>query len=149
MKIPETTSVRVSLEPPKRTPLPGILVWFRLFLQRQPYFDGLVGLTDSGGVASVSASELVAQFAESQRLFPMDYKVSLDECDDEIEVGIDGNRDFAKARVAALKSGLVGTNATHAWSAAQNELVESATARRPLMRVRSTASFIDLATRLK
>jgi hypothetical protein len=79
----------------------------------------------------------------------MDYKVSLDECDDEIEVGIDGDRDFAKARVTALKSGLVGTDATRAWSAAQNELVESATARRPLIRVRSTASFIDLATRLK
>ena len=71
-------------------PIPDILVWISTLVRERAYYCALVGLTDSLGIARLSRVELLKSYRSDQQLFPMDYKLSLAECDDAILVGVDG-----------------------------------------------------------
>jgi hypothetical protein len=144
--IPAELTVRATLDSLAGRPLPQLLVWFRLFADRKPYFNGVLGLTDSDGVVSISGVELRRQFEESQQSFPMDYKVPLDQTDDEIEVGLDGGTDYERAKRQAVKASFIGKANKDLWERAQNALVKTASVRRLLMRVPGSASTVGIVT---
>lgn len=105
--------------------LPNVLVWINTRVWGQDYYRGLVGLTDASGTALLTRDELLAQFREDRALFPMDYKYPIEDCDDEIVVGIEGGVAFVEHKEVALTSGLVTARAKERWSRAANAQLES------------------------
>ena len=55
--------------------LPNMLVWVNTRVWGQDYYRGHVGITNTSGVAVLTREDLVQQFREDQKLFPMDYKI--------------------------------------------------------------------------
>jgi hypothetical protein len=147
MILPDTLSVRVVKDSPSGAPVQNVLVWFRTFISGTPYFEGIVDLTDDAGVAEISSNELRQQFEENQRAFPTDYKVPLEDCDDDIEVGIDGRDEFRAAKANVSDHEFISSRVRDLYSRAQNERFVSATSRRPLLLVKSSASAVDLLVR--
>jgi hypothetical protein len=110
-------------------PLGGLLVWLNTQALGQDYYRCHLGITDDAGIARLTGDELLRQFAEDQKLFPMDYNWSLEECDDQIVVGIEGGEVFRSHRTAAIGSELTNAAAKRLWNMANNDEVDSAQAR--------------------
>jgi hypothetical protein len=121
MHLPGELLVRVKrgIHPDVR--VDSLLIGLVLRHHSRDYYATLLGLTDDQGNLRVARNALEDQFREDQRLFPMDYKVMLDECDAVAIVGLAGGRDFAGRRANALKSPFLTPSARSWWATAQNE----------------------------
>ena len=109
-----------------------MLVWLNFLALGSDYYRTHIGLTDADGIARVSGEQLRLQFEEDRSLFLMDYRLPLEDCDDEIVLGIEGGAAFAEHRKAALAFSLVSAAAKRNWAAATNQTLSSVTARRKL-----------------
>lgn len=107
----------------------GVLVALNTLVDGRYYYGNLVGLTDMGGSASIERHELDLRFAADQGMFPMDYKVPLDECDPFIEVSLMSRSELAEARAAVASSSFVSEDIRNAYAAARNELYRPSRAR--------------------
>jgi len=96
-----------------------ILVHLDLLWHGEYYCGVHMGLTDQAGTARISAGEIERQFDENRRLFPMDFKVPLDECDEVARIGIMGSRAFLKHRGDPFPA-WVPAAITKEWNRARN-----------------------------
>ena len=124
MHIPDSIQVQLKAE----TPIPGglsdILVSLDIRYDGRYYYGSLVGLTNDEGFASVAGSEITRRFVDDRRTFLMDYKVPLENCDDIMQVHIEGGRTFQEALKDAANA-LVKPWARDLWSRARNSAVRA------------------------
>ena len=85
-----------------------------------------MALTNTAGIAQLSAKDIIREFEYNQELFPMDYKFHLDECDSEARIVVPGGRSFLEAKRVALESPFILPRFRALWLRAQNEELPSA-----------------------
>ena len=124
MRLPSSIEVTVRCDERR---VPNILVWVSFRRGGHDYFRTHIGLTSTTGIASATGAEIEDSYRENQRLFPMDFKVPLAGCDNEMVVGIEGAQEFRARQSGALSSDLTSESAKQRWRAAENHLVDSAT----------------------
>jgi hypothetical protein len=117
-------AIEVHLVSDNSAAVSAILVALDLLHQGRYYYGTLIGLSDAAGRARLAREQLELDFAESQRIFVMDYKVPLKLCDREAVIRIEGGLDFTK-RLRAADSELVDPSALALWKSAANEKIES------------------------
>jgi hypothetical protein len=105
----------------------GILVFLDLHWHGSYYYGTLLGLTDASGRVRLEREQLLREFTESQRSFPMDYKVPLEECDTRIVVSVEGGSAFV-ARASSLISPIVSPAVQKLWRVARNSGLASTSA---------------------
>jgi hypothetical protein len=105
---------------------PGdLLVGLSLRYQGRDYFNTLVGLTGTDGAAELLGATLLADFRDSQRLFPMDYRVPLAECDPTAGIAVLGGDAFLRQRAAGQGIGYIPPAVHAQWARARNATVAS------------------------
>ena len=115
--------LRVTLSPPPGLVPHNLLVGVDIRINGKYYYGTILPLTDTDGSTSLIPERLKADFHHSQELFPMDYKVPLDSCDDTIGFVILGGAEFVAERDTSVGNGLVDPDAQDSWAKAANELV--------------------------
>ena len=123
MRLPSEFEVAVAT--PARVPIEHALVWLNTRVLGQDYFRPFLGLTDVQGVVRVTENDLTRKFVYNRDFYPMDFKVPLEECDDEVVVGIEGGTAFEEHRQAALAASWVTPEAKAMWRRAGNASLQS------------------------
>jgi hypothetical protein len=123
MQLPPKLQVRVKPGVRPDVRLDQLLVGLVLRYNRRDYYATLLGLTDARGELVVIGEELERRYAEDQRRFPMDYRLSLGALDGIAVVGLGGGRDFDARRATALESPLLASMYRTWWEKAQNQEV--------------------------
>jgi hypothetical protein len=100
-----------------------LLVSLLIRYQGRTYYSTLLGLTDAAGRLEVSGDVIARDYRESQRQFPMDYRLTIAQCDPTAVVGIGGGPDFSARRTAALESAMISEPYRRWWAAARDEEV--------------------------
>jgi hypothetical protein len=118
------SAVEVTLSPDDGATVTGVLVALDLKYAGRYYYGTHLGLSDRSGRVRLERAALERDFAEDQHLFPMDYRVSLAECDAEALVRVEGGEQFAARRTADIGSPLVSPEAAARWREARNEEVQ-------------------------
>ena len=121
MRLPGEFVVRVRPGTRPDIRLDSLLVGLVLRHNHRDYYATLLGLTDRQGILRVSGSEIEQQYHQDQHLFPMDYKLTLEQCDPVATVGLAGGREFEERRANALRSALLATECRSWWEEARNE----------------------------
>jgi hypothetical protein len=116
-RLPESIAIEVIV--PDGMDRDGLLVGLTFRVGPRDYYGTFIGVTDSAGRVAIQHETLAEEFAEDHRAFPMDYKLSLAECDGAV-VDLADARDFMIRRTAALSSGLLGDRGRTLWLAAKN-----------------------------
>ena len=127
LALPDILRVRVTCPTDPAVPLDRLLIFLDCHIAERYYFGCLVGLTDAEGRAQITSAGVYEHFTLDQRMFPMDYRVPLEDCDSSIRVHLVGGTDF-KAQRAQLGSGPVTPEAVGLWLRARNDIFSSATA---------------------
>jgi hypothetical protein len=96
------------------------------FSWRGGYYFAASMLTDKTGRARLEDSEIRRKLSRNQELFPMDYRVDLEDCDSIVEIVVQGGIDFVSARAAALPSTFLLPEVRERWATARNEEVVTA-----------------------
>lgn len=123
MKLPHAIEVNVSLA--EGEPGVDLLVALDIHHAGRYYFGTLLGLTDRAGGVRADQATVVESFTENQRLFPMDYRVPLSDCDALAVLRIEGGKEFTERQASAVDS-LFVTPATKAlWRTAKNAGIQS------------------------
>lgn len=96
------TSISVRLLDQSGLPLHerDVLIAINILQRGAYYYGNLVGLTDPSGVATVRGDEIDARYRSDCKVFPMDYRLELIECDSMIEVVILSPKEINDALVA-------------------------------------------------
>jgi hypothetical protein len=102
-----------------------ILVAGELFHNGSYYFGGILALTDAAGHVTFSRDSIVGSFESNRSLFPMDFRVPIEECDSTVWFSLRGKEEFAVARRNALAASMTSTAAKEMWSSAGNERIRS------------------------
>jgi len=118
LRLPEAIEVAVSDTTGEA--LANILVELDLRWHGNYYFGTHMGLTAADGIARATSGAIEHSFRENQIVFPMDYKVPLDECDDTVGIGVLGSTEFISASSKAEGSRLVTAQAKVNWARAAN-----------------------------
>ena len=121
MHLPDEVAVRVKRATHPDVRLDSLLIGLVLRHHNRDYYATLLGLTNGQGILRVTGGLLEEQYNEDQRLFPMDYKLRLDECNAVAIVSLAGGRDFSERRANALKSPVLAPSARAWWAEAQND----------------------------
>jgi hypothetical protein len=117
--LPAAIEVKVLAADEGAIDAPDILVRLDLLWYGHYYYGVHLGLTDRTGMARISARDIEKQFAENRRLFPMDYKVPLDECDEAARISIVGSKSFLKHRAEPFPEWVTAAVAEE-WTRARN-----------------------------
>ncbi|HWZ59309.1 MAG TPA: hypothetical protein VNW46_10055 [Gemmatimonadaceae bacterium] len=133
LSLPAVIAVQLTLPNAAGISLHDILVAFDFQWHGHYYYGAWVGLTDASGMAQTTRESVGQAFAENRALFPMDYKVPLEECDSRVRVLVTGNQDYVDRRRMAESSRLVTREALGVYTRARNALF------------RSTSATVDLA----
>ena len=120
MHLPDRLIVRLRPIVPPPAQLEGILIGLDTHVEGRYYWGTIIGLTDTAGSASVTATKLAADFASDQALFPMDYKVPLRDCDPQVTVRISGGRAFTSFQATIRHQPLAEKSAQELWLNAKN-----------------------------
>lgn len=134
MQFPLTLTIQLTCVGPVEPGMADILVALDVRLSGRYYYGTVVGLSDALGRAEITRRQLHDQFANDQRLFPMDYKGGLSECDDTICVRILGGNEFREAQEAARLNPVMGPDLRSLWDRARNR------------RLRTVAVDVELGT---
>jgi hypothetical protein len=129
MELPRTIQVQLICDAPGFAPLSDVLVALDILSLERYYYGTVLGLTDAAGHLRVERSSLERDFVENQRLFPMDYRVSLAQCDHQIAVRVLGGQEFERAQTAAETNALMSDNVRLAWRRARNTALASTSVR--------------------
>ena len=130
MELPATIEVRVAT--PDGVPIENALIWLNTRAMGQDYFRPFIGLTDRKGVTRVTAEALKADFVYNQEFWIMDFRLPLEECDDEVVIGLEGGSVFEEHRRTALEAAWVTGIAKDLWRRACNADLESTSELVPL-----------------
>src|SRR5262245_39073954 len=107
MHLPDEFVVRVKRGTDPDVCLDSLLIGLVRRTHNRDYYSTLLGLTDGQGMLRMARGVMEEQYKEDQRLFPMDYKLRLDECDPVAIVSLAGGTEFTESRAKALKSPLL------------------------------------------
>ena len=118
-------AVEVELVPEQGADVAGLLVAIDVHHAGRYYYGTLVGLSDDAGRVRLERGALERDFAADQRLFLMDYRVPLEQCDVEAAVRVDGGQDFTERRASAV-SPLTVPAVALLWRVAANERIAPA-----------------------
>jgi hypothetical protein len=121
LNLPAAFAIELKGEP---TDIDRILVAGELFHTGRYYFGGILALTDAAGHVTFSRDSIVGAFEENQRLFPMDFRVPIEECDSTVWFVLPGKDEFAVARRNALVSSMASTATKEMWRSAGNERIK-------------------------
>jgi hypothetical protein len=102
-----------------------ILVSLQFYYRGQAYYATILGLTDAHGTAERTFEALERDFRYDQKLFPMDFRVPLGDCDRHIEVQVEGDGDFVKRLNSVASNPFVTPDVRGLYENAQNEQVKS------------------------
>lgn len=102
-----------------------ILVALQFFSGGRPYYGTLMGLTDAQGRVERSFQEIESDFLYDQKLFPMDFRVPLAQCDPRIDLQIQGGREFLDHQDSIAVNPLVTPEAHAQYTKARNQHVMS------------------------
>lgn len=125
MYFPSKLTVQLTSVDPVAPRMAEILVALDIRLSGQYYYGTVVGLSDALGRAEITRRQLHDQFTHDQRLFPMDYKVGLSQCDDMVGIRILGGTEFRDAQRAASLSASIPPGLQSLWNRAGNRGVRS------------------------
>lgn len=117
----------------------NILVGINTLVQGRYYYGNLVGLTDRAGSATVSGMSIARDFHRDRASYPMDYRVDLEQCDDELEFLILSPEELEEARSAISDDFSVNAHVRESYAQALNHLVKPALKR---VRVVNAASVL-------
>jgi hypothetical protein len=109
-----------------------LLVRLRIRHELRTYYSTLLGLTDANGELTVTGEQLAADYVESQKDFPMDYKLPTTAWDANILIDLAGGDGFELSRANALGAPLLGDRFRRMWAAARNTDVASQVVAVPL-----------------
>jgi hypothetical protein len=130
-------------------PLPDVVVSMELYWRGLYYYGDLIGITDADGTARIARDRLLQDFAKDQHLFPMDFKVPLEQSDAVIGIVVRGESDFLAVREAINKNPLVTFFARDVYARGRNASLQT-TRRKIELPATATASLsIDLAVSTK
>ena len=121
------SEIRVTVLDRAGQPIPAVLVWLNTRALGGDYWRTLLGLTDHHGTVCLSGDQLRRHFREEQAFSLMDLRVPLEECDEEVTLGVEGGAVFRDHREIALTADWVAPWAKQYWSEARNETLTSAT----------------------
>lgn len=107
----------------------NVLVAVNLLSGGRYYYGNLIGLTDSRGYASTTRETLEREFYRDRASFPMDYKLELIECDNNVELVLLSREEIQKAQAAIEQFGDVDSAVVSAYARARNQLFAPAMAR--------------------
>lgn len=130
MGLPVPERVTVQLVDQHNHPLcePDILIALNTFIAGRYYYGSILGLTDAVGRATTTGGALLNLFHQDQGLFPMDYRVPLEECDPVIELVILCPEEVDQSRVAVRESYWVSPAVRDAYERARNARVAAVAA---------------------
>ena len=131
LHLPRTVEARL-VPQSARLFVDDLLVSVHLFHGGRYYYGDTAGLTDRSGVARLARDQLLAHFNKDRSLFPMDYRVALEECDPEVAVVVRGGLDFAQLRESALSNPLTDPEVRRQYETARNATVHSTEQRVPV-----------------
>jgi hypothetical protein len=120
MDLPAAIQIRLVSDAVGIAELSEVLVALDVLHQGRYYFGAVLGLTDTAGRLHIERSDIEQSFTENQRLFPMDYRVSLAQCDAQIAVRVLGGLDFAEAQTAAEENAFMPAEVRDLWRRARN-----------------------------
>ncbi len=143
MILPAKISIQVI--DPVREPAPNVLVSLHFRIQGRFYYSQALGLTNQLGEVASSGEALSSGFVSAQSAFPMDLKVPLDRCDQDVIVSIAGGREFLKRR-EGLNPTWVRPEWIEKWKSARNEHYESVTATVRFLSPEPITTRIELRT---
>jgi hypothetical protein len=106
-------------------PVEGLLVSVATLRGGGHYYGDVIGLTDSLGEARLTRAQLLRHFEEDHRIFPMDYKVPLADCDPALEIFVRGGAEFRELKHASETNTLADQTVRALYSRARNELFET------------------------
>jgi hypothetical protein len=138
LNIPDEIVVSVESDDPGLAPIGDLLVAADFQLDGRYYYGALLGLTDTKGVLRRTREDLLDGFFENQRTFPMDYKVSLEDCDGVVTLRIPGGHSFVEA-LKTVEDGLVRPEWRQDYLKARNRDINSVAASLDLTTMRHTA----------
>ena len=98
-----------------------ILVSLYFYSQGHYYYGHLAGPTDGTGRVATTADEIQRSFEQNRRLFMMDLRVPLADCDPRIDIVVDGGMSFAERQAEPMPS-YVPPNVRILWDRARNAL---------------------------
>lgn len=104
----------------------NILIGINTLIEGRYYYGNLVGLTDRTGSATASGSSIARDFHRDRASYPMDYRVDLDQCDDELEFLILSPEELEEARSAISDDFSVNAHVRASYAQALNHLVKPA-----------------------
>lgn len=106
-----------------------VVIAINLLVQGRYYYGNVLGLTGPSGAVGLDRDELALRFASDQSLFPMDYKVDLEECDPMLEVTIMSSEEVEAALKGMVES-KIGSPAIRAdYERSRNAAVQPALSR--------------------
>ena len=106
--------------------LADIMVSLQFNVDGRYYFFYSFGLTNGDGGVAANAAEIEQAFEDDQRLFIMDYKVPLKDCDRLGFVVVVGDSEFSRRR-ETLRPGWVKPDWVERWRRARNAEFSSET----------------------
>lgn len=118
-------SLRVKVQSTDGSSVERLLVGLRVRHQLRTYYSTLLGLTDTDGQIIVTGEQLAGDYAESQKDFPMDYKLPIAEWDGNLLVDLAGGQGFEQTRASALGAPLLQDRFRQMWREARNTDVAS------------------------
>ncbi len=121
--LPSRLRVRVVPALHAELPVARLLIGLTIQWHGRDYFSTLLGLTDLAGALEITGEEIASNHRLQQSFFPMDYKLTLEECDHTAIVDLGGGRDFDDRRTYALSSPLVIEPYRTWWRDATNQAI--------------------------
>ena len=97
-----------------------VLIAINFLVNGRYYYGNLIGLTDQTGAVQLARDELDLRFAADRALFPMDYKVDLDDCDPIVEICLLSEGEIEAAKTAVQDSEFVTPEIRASYDSAKN-----------------------------
>ena len=104
----------------------NILIGINTLVEGRYYYGNLVGLTDRTGSATASGPSIERDFHRDRASYPMDYRIDLDQCDDELEFLILSPEELEEARSAVSDDFTINAQVRESYARALNQLVKPA-----------------------
>ena len=125
LALPRT--IVISLVRPDRLSVPVVdmLVGLRTFVSGEYYYGTILGLTDQTGKLIATGDKIRSGFLLDRQLFPMDYRIDLNDCDPTIEVFVRGGEEFIEAKKALHNSPMITTSVREGYGRARNAQIGS------------------------
>lgn len=120
LRLPMVVGAQLQDVDGRRMGAADVLIAINFMVNGQYYYGNLIGLTDQTGAVQLARDELDLRFAADRALFPMDYKVDLDDCDPIVEICLLSEGEIEAAKTAVQDSEFVTPEIRASYDSAEN-----------------------------